>query len=341
MNKMISVKKPFGLINLGNTCYMNTVLQTLFSCTDFNDELLREKLQSKTLSNSYKTIIRIMIQRCNEDSKVKKLKLTNFINTFRNEFKHVSFHQQDAHEAMGYLLSKFHTCLKEEFTPTVLKNAMKNMRYNKKIKNECAKQLHTMYKKDYSLINEYFYGQVCNIVKCKSCEHEVNRVEVFKGFELGIENTDSVLEALKEHMKAEELEGYKCDKCEERDQCSRQMVLLNTPQYVFITLKRFTMDWQKNKFIKNNKKIDFPMYLHFKDYLLQDNENKNVEKADLYKLNSIICHTGGSNGGHYYSINNINNKWFMCDDEDVKEIEEKDIYSEEAYVLSYTKAQVN
>ena len=337
---MNTINKPFGLINLGNTCYMNSVLQSLFACIEFNDTLFNKKLKQKTLTNGYKTIIRIMVQRRQEKSIKQKLKLTNFITTFRNEFRHVSFHQQDAHEAMGYLLSKFHTCLQEEFTTKAFKTVMEGMRYNKKIKNECAREVLTMYKNDYSMINEYFYGQMCNTVKCSNCNHEVNRVEVFKGFELSIKNTDKLQEALKEHMTPEHLEGYKCDKCEERDHCNKQMVLLNTPHYVVVTLKRFEYNYQHEKFVKDNKHIDFPIYLHFKEYLLQDNENKKAEGVSLYKLNSIINHSGGSNGGHYYSINNLNNKWFICDDDKVKPISDDDIFSQEAYVLLYEKVAI-
>lgn len=339
MNKMNSVKQPFGLINLGNTCYMNSVLQTLFACVDFNNSLLQEKLKAKTLSYSYQRITRIMIQRCNEKSKVKKFQLTNFINIFRKEFQHVSFHQQDAHEAMGYLLSKFHECLKGEFNNNDLKDTMKVIRYNKKIKNECARQLIKMYKNDFSLINQYFYGQMCNIIKCEDCNHEVNRVEVFKGFELGIEKSDKLLDALKEHMSIENLEGYKCDNCK-KTKCNKQMILLNTPKYIFITLKRFTFNYKLNKFIKNSKLVEYPMYLHFKDYLLQENENKNVEKVSLYKLNSIINHMGGSNNGHYNTMNNINNKWYSCDDDDITKIKEDNIYSKNAYVLLYEKVDI-
>lgn len=340
---MLATNKPFGLINLGNTCYMNCVLQTLFLCCDFNDEVLRagSKLKQKSLINGYKTILRIMIQRSKENSKVKKLKLTNFITTFRDQFRHVSFHQQDAHEAMGYIISKFHETLKEEHDDDsfddLVKDTLSTMRYNRKIKKECKTQLEKMYKKDYSMINEFFYGQHCAIIKCSKCNHEVNRVEVFKGFELGIENTDNLQEALKEHMAPENLEGYKCDKCEERDHCSKNYVLLNTPKYLFITLKRFTMDWNRNKFIKNQKNVEYPEFLHFKDYLLDNNTNKKVNNVNLYKLNSIINHSGGANGGHYYSIHNFKDNWVMCDDDKVTNIDENDIFTKEAYVLVYER----
>jgi len=339
---MLSNNQPFGLINLGNTCYMNTILQTLFICCDFNEEVLmaQNKLKKGTMVNSYKTILRRMIDRSKRGSKG-KLKLTNFIQTFRNNFQHVSFNQQDAHEAMFFLLSKLHENLKEEFTSQIFIDTIRDMRYNKKIKNECARQIRKMYNKDYSMINEYFYGQWCSVVKCSKCNHEVNRVEVFKGFNLEIKNTNNLNEAIKEYMTPENLEDYKCDNCQERNNCSKKYVLLNTPKYLFVQLKRFNFDWNTNRFSKENKKVEFPDYLHFKDYLLQNNENKNVENIDLYKLKSIINHQGAVQGGHYYSYHNFKDKWVKCDDEDVSFIDEDKTHTTSAYILLYEKVKVN
>jgi ubiquitin C-terminal hydrolase len=339
---MLASNKPFGLINLGNTCYMNTVLQTLFLCKDFNNDILMAgpKLKQGSLLNSYKTIIRRMIESSKQKSSVKKLKLTNFIDNFREQFAHVSFNQQDAHEAMFYLLSKYHEALKENFTNKVLINTIRNMRYNKKIKNECARQIKTMYKEDYSIINEYFYGQWCSIIHCSKCNHKVNRVEVFKGFSLEIQNIKKLNDAINEHMKQEELDGYKCDNCGEKDCCLKSHVLLNTPQYLFVQLKRFNFDWNKQRFLKTSHKVDFEEFLHFKEHLLHNNENKNVDKVDLYKLSSVINHVGNVNGGHYYSFHKFKDSWVKCDDDNVSFINERQVYSQNAYILLYEKVSI-
>ena len=80
----------------------------------------------------------------------------------------------------------------------------------------------------------------------------------------------------------EKLESYKNYKCKKTEN-SNQIVLLNTPKYLLVTLKRFNFNYQLNRFTKNTKPIDFPVYLHFKNYLLQNNENKKVNNLDLYK----------------------------------------------------------
>ena len=331
---MMSSAKPFGLINIGNTCYMNTVLQTLFVCEDFNRDIIGKDIEVQTLIRGYSVILKRMIKK-RETTDSTKFRLSNFINLFRSHFQNVSFHQQDANEAMLHVLATFHNTLKEDFTSKLLIENINEMRYNKDIKNECATQLIKLYKDDYSIINKYFYGIFNNCVSCNNCSHVVNRVENYKGFEMSIENSDNLNDCMNEYFKQETLQDYKCNKCEQKT-CTKQIELLNTPKYLIISLKRFEYSYVRNMWVKDNKKIDFPIFLHFKDFLLKNNDNKKV-KNDLYKLTSVINHIGGSNNGHYYSFNYFKNNWMKCDDADVTEIKEENLVTPAAYVLVYER----
>ena len=60
---------------------------------------------------------------------------------------------------------------------------------------------------------------------------------------------------------------------------------------------------------------------------------KNLIEGPLivYDLFSICNHTGGLNGGHYYSYcKNQNNKWYEFNDERVKEISQENIITNNA-----------
>ena len=41
-----------------------------------------------------------------------------------------------------------------------------------------------------------------------------------------------------------------------------------------------------------------------------------------YKLMSVISHYGGSNGGHYKTFINRNDKWLVCDDDFVLPVDD-------------------
>ena len=89
--------------------------------------------------------------------------------------------------------------------------------------------------------------------------------------------------------------------------------------------------------------------------MLDENEMKDCEDAK-YELSGVIIHSGGSEGGHYYSIINDqeSGKWFEFDDTKVSEFninnlkndcfgsEERDNYdifqkSKNAYLLFYRR----
>lgn len=57
-----------------------------------------------------------------------------------------------------------------------------------------------------------------------------------------------------------------------------------------------------------------------------------------YSIFAIIVHWGKSiQAGHYISIIKRNQKWYYCDDDEIKEINENKILFENAYLLFYRK----
>lgn len=54
-------------------------------------------------------------------------------------------------------------------------------------------------------------------------------------------------------------------------------------------------------------------------YLAADSDKTIVNK---YKLHSVLVHSGGAHGGHYYAFIKPKDKWLKFDDEMVKEEEE-------------------
>ena len=97
---------------------------------------------------------------------------------------------------------------------------------------------------------------------------------------------------------------------------------INRFPYVFILcLDRF-------KFKKyNNYKIEEPISFPLYDFEL------NNKKYDLF---GTINHISNKNSGHYTSIiKDKENKWILCDDNNISEIEEKNVINSNAYLLFY------
>lgn len=65
-------------------------------------------------------------------------------------------------------------------------------------------------------------------------------------------------------------------------------------------------------------------------------DEPNYNKYSRYTIFAIIIHWGKSiQSGHYISIVKRNDKWYICDDDEVKEIDEDEILVDNAYLLFY------
>ena len=60
-------------------------------------------------------------------------------------------------------------------------------------------------------------------------------------------------------------------------------------------------------------------------------------KITQYDLCSLICHHGGSEGGHYtsYARNYFNEEWYEYDDRYCRQVESLTVQNAQGYVLFY------
>jgi ubiquitin C-terminal hydrolase len=63
------------------------------------------------------------------------------------------------------------------------------------------------------------------------------------------------------------------------------------------SLARFEPNWETGQIRKLNTKVEFPLKIDMKPYIMtgSNQENDNLE----YELKSIIVHLGTPSGGHY------------------------------------------
>ncbi|XP_058648051.1 ubiquitin carboxyl-terminal hydrolase 37-like isoform X1 [Onychostoma macrolepis] len=104
--------KHLGFPNLGNTCYMNSVLQCLLIISPFRDDLLSQRERWNEGSTMLRALTDLHMARLAGNSKNLKAKLLSTVKACV-ESRHPDFlgdHQQDAHEFLMVCLSH----LKEE-----------------------------------------------------------------------------------------------------------------------------------------------------------------------------------------------------------------------------------
>lgn len=187
---------------------------------------------------------------------------------------------------------------------------------------------------NYSPIYKIFLGLFFSSIVCLNCDKSKITYEPFLSISLSITNdtksqNDTSLESCLEYfLKKEYLSNnnkYKCDNCNEYTNANKKMYILKKPDILIFHLKRFN---QENDTITKNKHlVYFPINnLIIKNNFLEENNDMDIndEKKEMnYNLYAIICHLGAIDSGHYISFckNIQNNKWYLYDDNDVKEID--------------------
>ncbi|XP_051113491.1 ubiquitin C-terminal hydrolase 13-like isoform X7 [Andrographis paniculata] len=120
--------------------------------------------------------------------------------------------------------------------------------------------------------------------------------------------------------KLNELAGFDAHQSIELYEDARKGILfMDFPPVLQLHLKRFEYDIEQGLFVKINDRYEFPIQLDLdknnRKYLSPEADKT---KRNLYTLQSVLVHSGGIDGGHYYVYirpDLSNNQWYKFDDE--------------------------
>lgn len=330
LNKM-NEKNINGLKNLGNTCYINSVLQCLNYTMDMTEYFISDNYL-KDIKNKEKESI-ILTSYINLIKGLSKLDKTIAPVTFVKNFKTIhkySFEQQDSHEALITLIDDIHRGINREVKMKIIDDEKENL---SKISWK------NFFEKDYSEIINIFYGQFYSHIKC-SCSYISPNYEPFCCISCEIPNFNNMIEmklddCLESFFLDEELNtDYSCTKCKKNDKLIKKLSINRLPNNLIIHLKRF-ITLEDGNSIKNNRRISFPIYLSLSNYV-----DSIISKKDtIYHLYAIINHIGTISSGHFYSYcQTESGKWSCFNDDDVDDIEKGELKkNNNAYILFYKK----
>ena len=223
-------KKPYnhtinGLENTKVYCYLNSVLQMLFSINEimtFFSELSDAGLKSRTTCSEFKKIANLY-----QNNNKKLIDATGLLNCFRSKF-HVNS-QQDVDELLRLLLDQLH----QELKPP-----------KKKIPQEANSSKfcwQTFCKQEDSVLTYLFTGETKRKTVCLNCLHESEVRETFDILSLSLtKESTSLSEVISSNFEAELIErGYQCSGCKRKAPATSKLFLTKLPRYLIIQLKRF------------------------------------------------------------------------------------------------------
>ena len=323
-----------GLSNLGNTCYINSVLQSICLNEDMCFFLLSDKYKKKTKKTDSKFLTNfIRTLRAMYDVK-KVIAPISLINTLDDEIEDFNIHcQQDAMDILLSILDKIDTILYREVNVKI-----KQIPNCDEITVNSKKEWSKFLQKNYSEIKKYYYGQLCSITRC-DCSYQSIIYEPIAHLPLSLpvnNETDylNITDCFKKFNEDEKMEGenqYSCSKCNKKSNAIKKLFVKITPPHLIIQLKRFYVTKNYDT-VKLHNFVDFPFDLDISE-IVYNGKNKDCR----YSLYSVINHIGNFSDGHYFTFSKVGNKWYCFNDENVQEILQPTISNKYAYILFYKK----
>ncbi|CAA6667135.1 unnamed protein product [Spirodela intermedia] len=277
-----------GLKNQGATCYMNSLLQTLYHIPYFRKAVYHMPTTENDMpSGSIPLALQSLFYKLQySDNSVATKELTKSFGWDTYD----SFMQHDVQELNRVLCEK----LEDKMKGTVVEGTIQHL----------------------------FEGHHMNYIECINVDYKSTRKESFYDLQLDVKGCRDVYASFDKYVEVEQLEGdnkYHAEQYGLQD-AKKGVLFIDFPPVLQLQLKRFEYDFLRDTMVKINDRYEFPLQLD----LDRENGKYLSPEADrsvrnLYTLHSVLVHSGGVHGGHYYAFirPTLSDQWFKFDDERV------------------------
>ncbi|KAF2470362.1 ubiquitin carboxyl-terminal hydrolase-like protein 22 [Lindgomyces ingoldianus] len=336
-----------GLYNMGQTCFMSVILQTLIHNPFIRNFYLAEG--HRTVDCEKEACVSCALDEMFvEFHSVEKTEgfgaVSMLLGSWLAAEALAGYQQQDAHEYMQFILNALH-----------LQNGGSS-----DCDSDCK-----------CIVHRTFYGKLSSTVTCDKCRNVTATLDPYMDLSLDVRNQSKkrklnlqesngddsfspldLRECLERFTSREKLAAteYTCQNCDGQQTVTKQLSIKRLPPVLPIHLKRF--EHMKSTSSKIETKVKFPMKLDLYPYTTQykasqtkaakmsgqSNTNYNINTpahSIPYELSSVIVHKGKMDSGHYVSYSREGNDWFLFDDSKVVLVSEKEVLGAEAYLLFY------
>ncbi|KAM3720075.1 Ubiquitin carboxyl-terminal hydrolase [Dirofilaria immitis] len=342
-----------GLVNQAMTCYLNSLIQTLYMTPEFRNAIYgwkftgSEAAEARSIPCQLQKLF-LLLQTSDRES-LETIDLTASFGWSNSE----AYEQHDIQELCRIMFD----ALKQKWS-----------------------------KADASF-QELYRGNMEDFVKCLFCQKENVKQDEFLDLPLAVKQFGasdafkSVEEALHAFIKPEVLEEsnqYYCEGCKRKQNALKGLRIIKFPYLLSIQLKRFDFDCNTLHRVKLNDKMTFPALLNLNEFVYdatkseppkkmswasavsmprkkdesttskpnlsdyvsraeQNNGHLDEQEVDmllkrdgpfLYELFSVMVHQGSASGGHYFAyIKNMDqDRWFCFNDSSVTHASIEDIH---------------
>ena len=330
-----------GLVNLGNTCFLNSCMQIMshtYEITEFletkkYERHLKHDLPDTTIVVEWNNLRNVMWSQNGTVSPNRFVHHVQQLAAKKDRELFTGWAQNDLPEFLLFVIECMHNSISRPVTMKIMgqtENAVDMLA------TECYKMLQRVYTTEYSEIMDMFYGiYVSEIVNMdETVRHSVTPESYFI-LDLEIPSPRATIyDCLDAFTRNETLDGENAwfnEKTGQKEAVKKRITFWNFPTIVVITLKRFSADGRR----KIQDLIDFPLEkLDLSKYV-----KGYTPRQYVYDLFGVCNHSGGPMGGHYTAyVKTASEEWIHCNDTQiVRGVPTSQIVSPKAYCLFYRK----
>ena len=305
-SKRFFVPDKIGIQNEGNTCYMNSIIQSLYN----NQFILKQIMQIDPEHNP------ILCLKENDRDKEVILALQQIFYNLFTKKKEINI--VEIFYAFNWKRDYWNSPQDAEEKYMEIFDIIS--KYNNDIKENCE-------------------GILENTIEVDEINYKSTTQENFFFMQLDLEKNNSVDECLEHFFESEKLNG---DNKYQYENTKGEKILYDAekyykfkkiPNFLFLQLKRFTYDITTNTHQKINKAISYKEEIDLGKYIYMNkprSKKRTDNEQEIYVLYCILIHSGSAENGHYYCIaKDFKNKVYIkYNDTTILTVEKKEVFNQ-------------
>ncbi|KAH9850308.1 cysteine proteinase [Lenzites betulinus] len=329
-----------GLLNLGQTCFMNVILQSFIANPLLRNYYLGDKHNSRLckLKDCTSCEMDKLISEVYSENSAPYGPIDLLAKTWRSSAELSGYAQQDAHE----------------FFITALNNIHATSRGSTSLQCIC-------------IIHSTFAGLLQSDVKCERCGKVAEKTDPMLDISLELkgeagEHDLTLASCLRRYTHPEKLgpTDYSCEKCG-KAHASKRLSIRKLPPVLSFQFKRFEhKSVDKSAARKIEAPVRFPSSLNMAPYttlvmhkqelfkesgaappsLIPDSA-LGPESLYDYDLFAVVCHEGQIDNGHYTCYARSHDEWYRYDDGKVAHSTLATCLNSQAYMCFYVKRHLD
>ncbi|KAI9319606.1 hypothetical protein BX666DRAFT_1914369 [Dichotomocladium elegans] len=286
-----------GIRNQGATCYMNSMLQSLYCTNSFRKAVY----QIPTDNDSPTESVSLALQRCfyNIQYSDEPIDTTELTKSFGWDIAD-AFRQHDVQEFNRVLQDN----LEEKMKGTPADGA----------------------------ISKLFLGRMKSYIKCINVDYESSRVEDYYDIQLNVKGCKTLEESFKDYVTIETLEGENKYMAEGHglQDAKKGVIFESFPPVLHLQLKRFEYDFMHDAMVKVNDRQEFPEEINLDAFCEKKDDAESNNDPNDYVLHGVLVHSGDEGTAHYYALlkPEKDGNWFRFDDDQVIRVTRKEVFED-------------